>query len=321
MTKLLAPFTPFVAEELYQNLVRGVDADAPESVHLCAWPVADEQAIDAGVSFDMAAARRVVEMGRAARNAAAVKTRQPLAEVVVALPEAERRSVEDLRDVVLDELNVKDLRVAGDESELVAYTVKPNLKVLGPRLGKRLGALQAALKEADAAALVAELRASGAVVVAAGDGEVRLAEEDVLVETGSPDGYQVESEGGRTVALKTAVDDALREEGVARELVHAVQLARKNAGLRIEDTIRLCLAVPAELVPVVERHADSIRAETLAGELALVEVTGEPVSGEKAGEPPCEDSAGAHRETARLEGHDIGIGLAVTGTIFSATSG
>ena len=303
VVKLLAPFTPFVAEELYQNLVRGVDAAAPESVHLCAWPVVDEQAIDAGASYDMAAARRVVEMGRAARNAAGVKTRQPLAEVVVALPEAERRSVQDLRDVVLDELNVKDLRVAGDESELVAYTVKPNLKVLGPRLGKQLGALQAALKEADTAALVAELRAAGAVVVRAGDGELRLVEEDLLIETGSPDGYQVESEGGRTVALKTDVDDALREEGVARELVHAVQLARKNAGLRIEDTIKLWLAVPAELAAVVERHGDTIRAETLAGELVLAEAAGE------------------HRETARLEGYDIGIGIAVTGTIFSGTSG
>ncbi len=303
VVKLLAPFTPFVAEELYQNLVRGVDAAAPESVHLCAWPLVDEQAIDAGASFDMAAARRVVEMGRAARNAAGVKTRQPLAEVVVALPEAERRSVQDLREVVLDELNVKDLRVAGDESELVAYTVKPNLKVLGPRLGKQLGALQAVLKESDTAALVAELRAAGAVVVRAGDGELRLVEEDLLIETGSPHGYQVESEGGRTVALKTDVDDALREEGVARELVHAVQLARKNAGLRIEDTIKLWLAVPPELAPVVERHADTIRAETLAGELVLAEAAGE------------------HRETARLEGHDIGIGIAVTGTIFSGTSG
>ena len=167
VTKLLAPFTPFVAEELYQNLVRSVDASAPESVHLCAWPVVDEQAIDAGVSFDMAAARRVVEMGRAARNGAAVKTRQPLAEVVMALPEAEVRAVERLRDVVLDELNVKDLRFVRSEDELVAYVVKPNLKVLGPKLGKRLGPLQAALKEADAAALVAAVRAEGTVVVTA----------------------------------------------------------------------------------------------------------------------------------------------------------
>ena len=249
VTKLLAPFTPFIAEEMYQNLVRSVAGAAPESVHLCAWPVVDEQAIDAGVSFDMAAARRVVEMGRAARNAAAVKTRQPLAEVVVALPEAEARSVERLRDVVLDELNAKDLRIVGGEDELVAYVVKPNLKVLGPKLGKRLGALQAALKEADAAAIVAAVRGDGAAVVQLPDGELRLVEEELLIETGSPDGFQVESDAGRVVALKTEVDEALREEGLARELIHAVQLARKAADLRIEDTISLTLEVPEQLRP------------------------------------------------------------------------
>ena len=303
VVKLLAPFTPFIAEELYQNLVRSVDAEAPESVHLCAWPVADEEAIDAGVSFDMAAARRVVELGRAARNAAAVKTRQPLAEVVVALPEAEAHAVEALRDVVLDELNVKDLRVVADEGELVAYTVKPNLKVLGPRLGKQIGALQAALKAADADALVAELKASGAVTIGLAEGELRLVAEELLVETGSPEGYQVESDAGRTVALATHVDDALRQEGVARELVHAVQLARKNADLRIEDTISLVLAVPDELRPLVEHYAATIKAETLASELVL---------GEDGGE---------HRETARVEGHDVGVGLTVTGTIFTVTYG
>ncbi|HZL64286.1 MAG TPA: isoleucine--tRNA ligase [Thermoleophilia bacterium] len=303
VTKLLAPFTPFIAEELYQNLVRSADPAVPESVHLCAWPVADEAAIDAGVSFDMAAARRVVEMGRAARNAAAVKTRQPLAEVVVALPEAEARAVEGLRDVVRDELNVKELRVVADGDELVAYTVKPNLRLLGPKLGKRLGALQAALKEADAAALVAELKAEGSVALALADGELRLAEEELLVETGSPDGYQVESEAGRVVALKTAVDDALREEGVAREIVHAIQLARKNADLRIEDTIRLALTVPVELAPVVGHYEGTIKAETLASELVLGAADGD------------------HQETARVEGRELGIGLTVTGTLFTVTYG
>ncbi len=303
VTKLLAPFTPFVAEELYQNLVRSVDAAAPESVHLCAWPVADEQAIDAGVSFDMAAARRVVEMGRAARNAAAVKTRQPLAEVVLALPEAEARAVERLRDVVLDELNVKELRLVSGEDELVAYVVKPNLKVLGPKLGKRLGTLQAALKMTDASALVATVRADGAVVLELPDGPLRLVEEELLIETGSPEGYQVESEGGRVAALKTDVDDDLREEGRARELIHAVQLARKAAGLRIEDTISLTLAVPEELRSPAERHRGAIMAETLASEFALGE------------------AAGDHTETARVDGCEVGIGLSSTGTIFTVTYG
>jgi len=308
VTKLLAPFTPFVAEELYQNLVRSVDAGdgdaaAPESVHLCAWPVVDEEAIDAAVSFDMAAARRVVEMGRAARNAAAVKTRQPLAEVVVALPEAEARAVERLREVVLDELNVKELRVVDGEAELVAYVVKPNLKVLGPKLGKRIGPLQAALKQADTAALVAAVRSDGGVSIDLPDGELRLAEEELLIETGSPDGYRVESEVGRVVALKTGVDDALREEGLARELIHAVQLARKAAELRIEDTISLTLDVPEELRPPADRHRAAIMAETLATEYALGAALGE------------------HRETTKVDGHEVGIGITVTGTIFTVTYG
>ena len=270
VTKLLAPFTPFVAEELYQNLVRSLDAAAPESVHLCAWPVADEAAIDAGVSFDMAAARRVVEMGRAARNAAAVKTRQPLAEVVVALPEAEARAVEGLRDVVRDELNVKELRLVGDESELVAYTVKPNLRVLGP--APRQAARRAAGGAQAGRRRRPRRRACGAPArscsrsTAASSASPRTT---LLVETGSPDGYQVESDAGRTVALTTAVDDALREEGVAREIVHAVQLARKNADLRIEDTIRLALDAPVELAAVVDRYQATIKAETLASELVV----------------------------------------------------
>jgi len=304
LSKLLAPYTPFVAEEIYQNLVRGVDDTAAESVHLCGWPVADVEAIDSGVSFDMAAARRVVEMGRAARNAAAVKTRQPLAEVVVALPEAERAAVERLRDVVLDELNTKELRWVGDGGELVVYTVKPNLPVLGPRLGKRLGAVREALAAADAAALVAALRADGAAAVRLADGaEVRLGEDDLLVETGSPEGYQVESSDGRVVALRTELDDALREEGIVREIVHAVQLARKNAGLRIEDTIDLTLEMPDDLVEVVRRHEAFLKAETLAGGLAYG------------------PAAGAHVERVRLDGRDMGVGLTATGTIFTTPYG
>jgi isoleucyl-tRNA synthetase len=185
----------------------------------------------------------------------------------------------------------------------VAYVVKPNLTVLGPKLGKRLGPLQAALRDVDGAALVAAVRADGVVVVALPDGEVSLTEEELLIETGSPEGYQVESEGGRVVALKTKVDDALREEGLARELIHAVQLARKAADLRIEDTVSLTLDVPDELRPPAERHRAVIMAETLASAFALGAVAGE------------------HVGTARVDGHEVGIGLSVTGTIFTVTYG
>ncbi|MEZ5125347.1 MAG: isoleucine--tRNA ligase [Thermoleophilia bacterium] len=301
VAKLMAPYAPFVAEELYQNLVRSVDSQAPESVHLCSWPEVSPDAADDELSRAMAIARRVVELGRAARNGAAVKTRQPLSEVVVALPDDERFAVEALRDVVLDELNVKALRLVADEGELVTYTVKPNLKVLGPRLGRQLGALQATLRAGNAAILVAELRNSGSVSIAMPDGAIELAPDDLLIETGSAEGYRVETEGGRTVALNIAIDESLREEGIAREIVHAIQLARKNADLRIEETVIVALAVPDELVGLIERHAETIAAEILATRLS----TG------------CAD--GTHCERARIEGVDIEIGLTASGTVFDST--
>ncbi len=170
LAKLLAPYTPFVAEELYQNLVRSVDPAAPESVHLCDWPVADEAAVDEAVLFDMETARRVVELGRAARNAAAVKTRQPLAEVAVAAAVAERAALGRLADIVTDELNVKELRLVDDADELLDYALKPNLKLLGPRLGKQVGAVGAALREVDAPDFVAALRTGGSAPLVLADG-------------------------------------------------------------------------------------------------------------------------------------------------------
>ncbi len=304
LAKLLAPYTPFVAEEIYQNLVRSVDQSAPESVHLCDWPAADQAAIDDAVAFDMDCARRAVELGRAARNAAAVKNRQPLAEVAVAAPAAERAALERLCDVVTDELNVKELRLVTDAAELLDYALKPNLKLLGPRLGKTVGAVGAALREVDAREFVAALRTAGSAPVALPDGvQVRLTDEEVLVETVAPAGSRVESEGELTVALATTVDEALRDEGIVRELVHAVQLSRKNADLRIEDTISLALAVPPELAALVQRNAAYIAGETLASELELG------------------DGPRAHRETVRVEGHEVGVGITPTGTIFTVTYG
>jgi isoleucyl-tRNA synthetase len=304
LTKLLAPYTPFVAEELYQNLVRSVDPAAPESVHLCDWPLADEAAVDPAVAFDMEAARRVVELGRAARNGAAVKTRQPLAEVAVAAAAAERAALERLRDIVTDELNVKELRLVSDPGELLDYALKPNLKLLGPRLGRQVGAVGAALRDVDAPEFVAALRTGGSAPLVLADGEqVRLAEDEVLVETVAPAGCRVESDAAFTVSLRTTVDAELRDEGIVRELVHAVQLSRKNADLRIEDTISLALSVPAELAGLVERHAAYIRSETLASELEL-------------GDRPR-----THRETVRVEGCEVVVGITPTGTIFTVNYG
>jgi len=304
LAKLLAPYTPFIAEELYQNLVRSVDAAAPASVHLCDWPVADAAAVDETVTFDMDTARRVVELGRAARNAAAVKNRQPLAAVTVAGSAHERAALERLGDIVTDELNVKELRLVADSDELLDYSLKPNLKVLGPRLGRQVGAVGAALKAVAAGEFVAALRADGSASLALAGGEqVSLATDDVLIETVAPEGSRVESDGTLTVALHTTIDQALRDEGIVRELVHAVQLARRNADLRIEDTISLALAAPAKLSELVERNAAYIKSETLANELEL-------------GDRPR-----TYRETVRVEGHEVLVGITATGTIFTVNYG
>ena len=304
VAKLLAPFTPFVAEEVYQNLVRSVDDEAPESVHLCSWPLADDEAIDQGIAFDMEAARRIVEMGRAARNAAAIKTRQPLAEVVVHGPQAERDALMRLGDIVVDELNVKSLRFTESDEELLDYRLKPNLKLLGPKLGKRVAEVGAALAEVEAAEFVRALRTGGsAPVELAGGGQVRLAEEEVLIESVPATGFRVEDDGVRTVALRTEVDDALRAEGLVREVVHAVQLARKNAGLRIEDTIDLALDLPDDLRAVVEPEAAFVQREALASELEFGAAVRD------------------HAETAKVEGSAVGIALSCSGDIFTVNYG
>ncbi|HJW74470.1 MAG TPA: isoleucine--tRNA ligase, partial [Thermoleophilia bacterium] len=288
LAKLLAPYTPFVAEELYQNLVRSVDEAAPESVHLCDWPAADAGLVDETVSFDMAVAREVVELGRAARNGAGVKTRQPLREVVVAV----------------GELNVKELRLVESADELSGVRVKPNLPVLGPRHGKLLPQIKAALELVEPASFVAELRDRGSAVLSLPDGgATELTEDDLLIETTAAEGYRVERQGERAVALAVEIDEALREEGLAREVVHAVQLSRKNADLRIEDTISLALSLPPQLRQVVERFASYIKGETLASEFSL------------------DGGRRDHNETARVDGHQVGIGLSATGTIFTETYG
>jgi isoleucyl-tRNA synthetase len=315
LAKLLAPYTPFIAEEMYRNLVaeagapdvRGwsspESAAAPQSVHLCDWPAADEAAVDEGVLAAMAAARRAVELGRAARNTAAVKTRQPLAEVAVHVPDGERQALLDLQDIVLDELNVKALRLVDSADELLGFVLKPNLRLLGPRLGKQLPQVAAALQSLDAAAAVRQLRESGAIELAVDGTQLTLAAADVLVETTSPEGYRVEQEGGRTVALAIEIDAGLREEGLVRELIHAVQLARKNAGLRIEDTIDLALELPDELRELAERHAAVIRAETLASSFSYL------------------GGDGRYKERVRVEGRDVGISLTPSGTIFTVSYG
>ena len=275
VAKLSAPFTPFIAEALYQNLVLNADAAAPEGVHLADWPEVDEALVDEELSKDMAAARRVVALGRAARNAAAIKTRQPLREVVV-VPEAAdgapefREGIESLRGMVLDELNVKELRF-GEAEDVLAYDLKPNLSVVGPRYGKLVPELQRFLAEAPPE--VGERAAAGQEIPVNVDGrEIVLGPDELLVEPRERPGYALVREGDLAVALNTELDEELIDEGLVRELVHAVQNLRREREFEIEETISVTLSGSPRIVSLLGGPwGDYFKAEVLARELNLDE--------------------------------------------------
>ncbi|HEX2739454.1 MAG TPA: isoleucine--tRNA ligase [Rubrobacter sp.] len=272
VAKLTAPFTPFVAESLYQNLVVNADETAPESVHLADWPEYGEELVDQSLSERMSAARRVVGLGRAARNAAAIKTRQPLREVVVVDETSDaigvKEGVQSLREIVLDELNVKDLAF-GEAEDVVAYDLKPNLGVVGPKYGKLVPGLRAALAEA-APEVGARAAAGESVSVSVEGEEISLSPDELLVEPREREGYALEREGGLSVALRTQLDSELVDEGLVRELVHRVQNLRREKGFEIEESIRVGLSGNKRISNLLEGHwGDYFRAEVLARELDL----------------------------------------------------
>jgi isoleucyl-tRNA synthetase len=271
VAKLTAPFTPFVAESLYQNLVVNVDAEAPESVHLAGWPEARRELIDRDLSRRMAAARHVVALGRAARNAATIKTRQPLREVVV-VPAGEdagiRAGVESLEDVVLDELNVKELRF-GEPEDVVAYDLKPNLSVVGPKYGRLVPGIREALAQTPPE--VGARAAAGEPVAVTVEGEeIPLSPDELLVEPKEREGYALAREGDHSVALSTELDAELLDEGLVRELIHKVQNLRREQGLKIEEGIKVGLSGSPRISGLLSgRWGDYFRAEVLARELDL----------------------------------------------------
>ncbi len=263
--RLLAPFMPFIAESMYHNLVRNRDAAAPESVHMVAWPAADEGRIDDALVADFDVVRKVVSLGRAARNQTRLRTRQPLPRVLVRVPDdAAARAVSGHQAQILEELNVKAVETVARDAELVRYRLKPNLPRIGKRYGKRVPAIRAALAEADGAAIAAAVAAGERFTVTADGEPLQFEPEDVLVETESAEGYACAEEGGFLVGLDTRVDAALEREGLARELVRTVQEARKQAGLEVSDRITLHIDGTAAVEAAIAEHREHIMEETLA---------------------------------------------------------
>ncbi len=264
---MLAPFTPFLADEIHRNLAGGAageTAELPDSVHLRDFPVVDPALADPELEAAMEAVRLTVELGRAARAQAKAKMRQPLRRAVIVANDAERAAIEARSDLVSAELNVKELDFVSDEAELASYTVKPNYRSLGPRFGKRMPQVAAAIEALDAAGVAATLAEGGEVGISIDGTDHTLGPDDVTLALQPLDGYEVEAESGHAVALALELDEELRREGLARELVHAVQNARKDAGLEITDRIELRLGGDEELLAAAREHEAYLSGEVLA---------------------------------------------------------
>jgi isoleucyl-tRNA synthetase len=264
VSQLLAPFTPFIADELYDNL----DGTEP-SVHLCDFPAPGPR--EEELEFAMDTARAAVRLGLAARAQAKIKQRQPLRAAVVVAEGRERAALERLGDVVAEELNVKQLRFVAAAQELGRYEIKPNYPVLGPRLGKAMPQVAAALAALDSSTVVDAIRAGQPVGVFVDGHEHQLAADDVQLTLRPLEGYGLEREGSHAVALDLELDEDLRQEGWAREVVHAVQNVRKETGLAVEDRIRLSLGGDPELIDAARAHQAYLAGETLATEVAFVD--------------------------------------------------
>jgi isoleucyl-tRNA synthetase len=265
VSKLLAPFCPFVADEIYDNL-DGTLA----SVHLCDFPVGDAlPARDESLEQAMEIARETVRLGLGARAQAKIKVRQPLAEAVVVADGRERGAIERLVEIVREELNVRRVRFVEAADELGEYEVKANYRTLGPLFGKDMPLAAKALAALDPARVAAAVRGGGSIGISVGDREHTLTEQDVILTMKAPEGYSVEREGAHAVALDLTIDDSLLREGRSREIVHAVQNARKSAGLEVEDRIELVLGGDDVLMQTAGEHEAYVSGETLAVSLAL----------------------------------------------------
>jgi isoleucyl-tRNA synthetase len=258
---MLAPFTPFLADEIHRNLA---GPDAEPSVHLRDFPAVEEALADLTLEQGMEAVRLTVELGRAARAQAKAKVRQPLRRAVIVANDAERAAIESRADLVTAELNVKELDFVTDESELVSYSAKPNYRALGPRFGKKMPQVAAAVEALDAAHVASVLAEGGEIGISIEGTDHTLGTEDITLALEPLEGYEVEAEAGHAVALQLELDDELRREGLAREIVHAVQNARKAAGLEITDRIALTLAGDPDLIEAAQAHQDYLANEVLA---------------------------------------------------------
>jgi isoleucyl-tRNA synthetase len=263
--KLMAPFVPFLAENIYQNLVRNVDSNAPESVHMADWPVAEASWENDGLLFDIDVVQKVVGLARQAREQSGVRTRQPLALLRVRAPDdAALKALDVHKDQILEELNVKGIEFIARDDVHVNYQIKPNLPVLGKRLGQEIPQIRKALENFPGAEIARNVARGESTVISVASGSLTLTADELLVETSSVEGYACAEDSGYLTELDTTLNDDLINEGFARELVRSIQDARKQAGLEVSDRITLGVSGSDAVEKALTVHRDYVMNETLA---------------------------------------------------------
>ena len=271
ISKAAAPMIPFMTEDIYQNLVRNIDKNAPESIHLCDFPTVKEEWIDKELEDNMERVLDIVVMGRACRNESNIKNRQPIGQMYV---KAGFDLPDFYKDIIADELNVKNVEFTDDVRNFTTYVFKPQLKTVGPKYGKQLGAIKTYLAGLDGNAAMDELEAQGALKFIAGDLEVELTKEDLLIEMTQMEGYVSQNDHGITVVMDTNLTPELLEEGFVREIISKIQTMRKEAGFEVMDKINIYVDKNDKVIEILQRNKEEITSEVLANEVIFGKING-----------------------------------------------
>ena len=262
LCKAAAPMIPFMTEEIYQNLVRSVDKTAPESIHLCDYPVANESFIDKELEKNMEDVLSIVVLGRSARNASAIKNRQPIGKMYINAADVNLDKF--YTDIIAEELNVKEVEFTDNVESFISYIIKPQLKTVGPKYGKYLGGIKTALSEIDSVKAVKEVNSVGFITLSIDGAEIKLEKDDLLIESAKSDGFASESDNGITVVLDTTLSQELIEEGFVREIISKIQTMRKESGFEVMDNIALYVSDNEKIEKIVEKNSSFIKDEVLA---------------------------------------------------------
>ncbi|NLZ82900.1 MAG: isoleucine--tRNA ligase, partial [Clostridiales bacterium] len=287
VVKAAAPFIPFMSEQIYQNLVVKLDKTAPESVHLCLFPEYDSKFIDTELEINMEEVLEIVVLARACRNTANIKNRQPIGKMYV---KAEKELALFFKEIIADELNIKEVLFAQDVSDYTSYSFKPQLKTLGPKFGKQIGALRNILSELDGQKAMAEINSTGKLTISLDGVDTAIEKEDLLIETAQAEGFVSDSDRGITVVLDTNLSEELIEEGFVREIISKIQTMRKDADFEVMDHIRIYQEGNDKIKAIMERNANEIKNEVLAEDIVF-------------------DKANGHTKDWSLNGEDVVLGV------------